>query len=171
MTASTDPMGSTGQTRIVGKGSATAEGPGPYVMAASTLEGDKVLCSDGNEVGKIKEIMLDTHTGRIAYAVMSVGGFLGIGDKLLAIPWNALTLDTDRKCFQLSVPSDTVKNAPGFDKNHWPAMADVAWANELHDYYGSAPYWRASRGDMTSGGIEDTGSMESGTLPGGDLPH
>lgn len=126
MSISPDPLGSKGETRIIGKGSATAEGPGPYVMAASTLEGDKVMCSDGEEVGKIKEIMLDVYTGRIAYAVMSVGGFLGIGDKLLAIPWNALTLDTDRKCFQLSVSSDTVKNAPGFDKDHWPAMADVA---------------------------------------------
>ncbi|CAN7610874.1 PRC-barrel domain-containing protein [Trinickia sp. LjRoot230] len=141
MSISPDPLGSKGEARIIGKGSATAAGPGPYVMAAGTLEGDKVMCSDGKEVGKIKEIMLDVYTGRIAYAVMSVGGFLGIGDKLLALPWNALTLDTDRKCFQLSVPSDTVKNAPGFDKDHWPAMADVAWASELHNYYHSAPYW------------------------------
>ena len=80
MTISPDPLGSKGETRIIGKGSETAEGPGPYVMAASTLEGDKVMCSDGKEAGKIKEIMLDVYTGRIAYAVMSVGGFLGIGD-------------------------------------------------------------------------------------------
>ncbi|MEX3958682.1 PRC-barrel domain-containing protein [Trinickia sp. EG282A] len=168
MSTTPDPIGSKGETRIVGKGSAGAEGPGPYVMAASTLEGDKVMCSDGNEVGKIKEIMLDVYTGRIAYAVMSVGGFLGIGDKLLAIPWNALTLDTDRKCFQLGVTSDTVKNAPGFDKNHWPAMADVAWANELHDYYGSAPYWRGAA--QTRGG-DEAGAPLGDTPLGDDLPH
>lgn len=141
MSLSPDPMSSRGGTRIVGEGSASADGPGPYVMAASTLDGDKVMSSDGDDVGKIKEIMLDVYTGRIAYAVMSSGGFLGIGDKLLAIPWNALTLDTDRKCFLLSVSSETVKNAPGFDKDHWPAMADAAWASDLHEYYGSSPYW------------------------------
>lgn len=165
MSTSSDPLGGKGATPVVGKGSASAEGPGPYVMAASTLEGDKVMCSDAEEAGKIKEIMLDVFSGRIAYAVMSVGGFLGIGDKLLAIPWNALTLDTDRKCFQLSVPSEAVKNAPGFDKDHWPSMADVTWASELHNYYGSAPYWNAGRQD-----VRTTGAAP-GTLPEDDLPH
>ncbi|MEA3120105.1 MAG: hypothetical protein QOI13_3375 [Paraburkholderia sp.] len=165
MSTSSDPLGNKGETRIVGKGSASSEGPGPYVMAASTLEGDKVMCTDGKEVGKIKEIMLDVFSGRIAYAVMSVGGFLGIGDKLLAIPWNALTLDTDRKCFQLSAPSESVKNAPGFDKDHWPSMADVTWANELHNYYGSAPYWNAGRENVRTTGLAP------GAAPEDDLPH
>jgi sporulation protein YlmC with PRC-barrel domain len=165
MSISSDPTGSQGETRIVGKGSATAEGPGPFVMAASTLEGDKVMSSDGKDVGKIKEIMLDVQTARIAYAVMSVGGFLGIGDKLLAIPWNALTLDTDHKCFRLSVPSETVKNAPGFDKDHWPAMADMTWATALHDYYGSAPYWDADTERQGQTGIGP------GTIRDEDLPH
>jgi sporulation protein YlmC with PRC-barrel domain len=171
MSISPDPTGSQSETRIVGKGSATAEGPGPYVMAASTLEGDKVLSSDGDDVGKIKEIMLDVHTGRIAYAVMSVGGFLGIGDKLLAIPWNALALDTDRKCFQLSVPSETVKNAPGFDKDHWPAMADMTWATELHSYYGSAPYWDAGSDTLTGRDTLGGTGVGPGTVRDEDLPH
>ncbi len=153
MTISPDPIGSSGETRILGKGSATAEGPGPYVMAASTLDGDKVVSSDGEDVGKIKEIMLDVYTGRIAYAVLSSGGFLGIGDKLLAIPWSALTLDTDRKCFLLTATADKVKNAPGFDKDHWPAMADVAWASELHGYYGSSPYWDSNMGRVETTGV------------------
>jgi hypothetical protein len=139
-------------------------------MAASTLEGDRVMCSDGEDVGKIKEIMLDVSAGRIAYAVMSVGGFLGIGDKLLAIPWNALALDTDRKCFLLSVPSETVKSAPGFDKDQWPSMADVTWATEIHSYYGSRPYW----GDeVRRTGVPGTlpGGVSGTTLPGDELPH
>ncbi|OXH87416.1 photosystem reaction center subunit H, partial [Burkholderia multivorans] len=73
-----------GQTRIVGKGAATADGPGPDVMAADTLEGNKVYTTDGDDVGKIKDIMLDVRSGRVAYAVLSSGGLLGIGDKLLA---------------------------------------------------------------------------------------
>lgn len=64
--------------RIVGKGSASADGPGPDVMAAATLDGNKVISSDGEDIGKIKDIMLDVGSGRIAYAVLSSGGFLGI---------------------------------------------------------------------------------------------
>src|SRR6185437_6789 len=124
-TSTTDTTGARQGARIVGKGSETAAGPGPEVMAASTLDGDKILSTDGDEVGKVKDIMLDVQAGRIAYVVMSSGGFLGIGDKLLAIPWNALTLDTTRKCFLVSLSSEKIKNAPGFDKQHWPSMADA----------------------------------------------
>ncbi len=134
-----------GQARIVGKGRATANGPGPDVMAANTLEGNKVYTADGDDVGRIKHIMLDVRTGRIAYAVLSSGGLLGIGDKLLAIPWSALTLDTDRKRFLLSVAAELIRHAPGFDKDHWPAMADPQWADTLHQYYGRAPYWIAEQ--------------------------
>jgi sporulation protein YlmC with PRC-barrel domain len=133
--------------RIVGKGNEAASGPGPDVMAASTLDGDKILSTDGEEVGKVKDIMLDVQAGRIAYVVMSSGGFLGIGDKLLAIPWNALTLDTTRKCFLVALSSERIKNAPGFDKQHWPSMADTTWATSVHQYYGREPYWRSLGAD------------------------
>ncbi|WP_042338844.1 PRC-barrel domain-containing protein [Paraburkholderia ferrariae] len=137
------PSPSSGGTgaRILGKGHSTAAGPGPDVMAASTLDSDRVLSSDGEEVGKIKDIMLDVQSGRVAYAVLASGGFLGIGNKLLAIPWSALTLDTSRKCFLLDVSAERVKAAPGFDKDQWPTMADPDWAATLHEYYGADPYW------------------------------
>lgn len=135
----TAPRGGNG-ARIVGR-EPSGTGPGPDVMAASTLDSDRVLSSDGAEVGKVKEIMLDVESGRIAYMVMSSGGFLGVGDKLLAVPWNALTLDTDRKCFVVALNSERVKNAPGFDKGHWPSMADRTWASSVHQYYGREPYW------------------------------
>jgi sporulation protein YlmC with PRC-barrel domain len=128
-------------TQIVGSSRETTQGPGPEVMAAATLDGDRVLSADGNDIGKLKDIMLDVRSGRIAYAVLSSGGFLGIGDKLLAIPWSALTLDANRKCFLLSMSSERVKNAPGFDRNHWPSMADATWASSIHQYYGREPYW------------------------------
>jgi sporulation protein YlmC with PRC-barrel domain len=126
---------------IVG-GRADGSGPGPEVMAADTLEGDDVFASDGEKIGDIKDIMIDVPTGRVAYAVMSAGGFLGLGEKLFAIPWSALTLDADRKCFLLDASSDQVKNAPGFDKDHWPSMADTTWATEIHNYYGQRNYWQ-----------------------------
>jgi sporulation protein YlmC with PRC-barrel domain len=127
--------------RILKHGPDTSIGPGPYVMGASTLDGDQVVSVEGDEVGKIKDIMLDVQSGRIAYAVMSSGGRLGIGDKLLAIPWDALTLDAVHKCFVLALPAERVKNAPGFDKRHWPSMADRSWATAVHEYYGREPYW------------------------------
>ena len=115
--------------------------PGPRIMAADTLEGDKVRNAAGEDVGKIEHIMLDVSTGRVAYAVLSFGGFLGMGDKLFAIPWRALTLDTKEKCFVLDAGKEHLKRAHGFDKDHWPSMADETWARSVHTYYGSAPYW------------------------------
>jgi len=73
---------------------------------------------------------------------MSSGGFLGIGDKLLALPWAALTLDTTQKCFLLNVSGERVKTAPGFDKDHWPSMADIGWATTVHEYYGARAHWQ-----------------------------
>ncbi|MEX3931546.1 PRC-barrel domain-containing protein [Paraburkholderia phymatum] len=146
---------------IVGTGRSGSTGPGPDVMAAATLDGDKVLSADGNDIGKIRDIMLDVRSGRIAYAVLSSGGFLGIGDKLLAIPWSALTLDADRKCFLLDMPTESVKNAPGFDKDHWPPMADATWATLVHQYYGCAPYWH--RSESAGGGEFGTGDIPPGS--------
>lgn len=131
-----------GSAGIVGAENDVRNGPGPEVMAANTLEGNDVVNNQGEDLGKIKEIMLDVMGGRIAYAVLSSGGFLGMGDKLFAIPWGALILDTDRKCFILDVDKDRLKNAPGFDKDHWPSMADTTWANEIHAYYGQRGYWQ-----------------------------
>ncbi|NMG35152.1 PRC-barrel domain containing protein [Azoarcus sp. TTM-91] len=134
-----------GNPAIVGAETDIPNGPGPEVMAASTLEGDDVVNRLGEDLGKIKEIMIDVPSGRVAYAVLSSGGFLGLGDKLFAIPWSALTLDVNRKCFVLDVDADRLKNAPGFDKDHWPSMADTTWANEVHAYYGQRAYWQPDR--------------------------
>ncbi|MFL9966277.1 PRC-barrel domain-containing protein [Paraburkholderia sediminicola] len=129
---------------IVGMG--VGDGPGPDVMAASTLDGNTVMSSDGEHVGKISAIMLDVRGGRIAYAVLSSGGFLGVGDTLHAIPWSALTPDTDDRCFVLDVPAERIKNAPGFDKDNWPSMADMQWSTSVYEYYNRSPYWSATRG-------------------------
>ena len=127
--------------RVVPAADEDHAGPGPRVMAASTLAGDDVLDASGDKLGTLNEIMLDVPSGRIAYAVLSSGGFLGIGDKLFAIPWRALTLDDENKCFRLDVSNDRMEEAPGFDKDHWPTMADESWAREVHTYYRVRPYW------------------------------
>ena len=144
--AGTSTTGLTGNQRQGARITGTAHlndhsGPGPEIMAASSFEGEDVVNGLGEELGEIKEIMLDVRSGRIAYAVLSAGGFLGIGDKLFAIPWGTLTLNTDKKCFILDIDKERLKNAPGFDKDHWPSMAGDQWANDLHSYYGVRPYW------------------------------
>jgi sporulation protein YlmC with PRC-barrel domain len=128
--------------RIEGGGQyENASGPGPTLMTASTLEGDRVVNRQGEDLGEIDEIMLDVPRGRIAYAVMSSGGFLGLGDKLFAIPWSALTLDTDNKWFVLDVDKQRLQDAPGFDKDNWPNTADAEFDARVHSYYGARPYW------------------------------
>jgi sporulation protein YlmC with PRC-barrel domain len=116
-------------------------GPGPEVMDAATLHGDSVVNAAGNDLGKIEAIMLDVTSGRIAYAVLSFGGIFGIGTKLFAIPWSALTLDAAQKRFVLNATKEQLGNAPGFDKDHWPSMADQSWAAAVHTYYQVKPYW------------------------------
>jgi sporulation protein YlmC with PRC-barrel domain len=112
--------------------------PGPALMGANTLLGNDVYNKAGEDLGDIKEFMIDMATGRIAYAVLSFGGILGLGDKLFAVPWSALTLDTAAKRFTLDAPKDSLKDAPGFDKAHWPSMSDKTWAGRLHQFYGAA---------------------------------
>ncbi|MFM0198074.1 PRC-barrel domain-containing protein [Paraburkholderia strydomiana] len=121
------------------------DGPHPDVMAASTLDDTRVMSSDGEHVGKISDIMLDVQSGRVAYAVLAEGGFLGICSTLHAVPWSALMLDTDEKCFFVDMTAEEIRNEPGFDKDHWPSMADAQWGATVHQYYNRAPYWSAAR--------------------------
>jgi sporulation protein YlmC with PRC-barrel domain len=123
------------QDGIIGTVSSTG-GPGPKVMAADTLTGEKVVNQAGEPLGEITHIMLDLVNGTIAYAVLSFGGFLGLGEKLFAIPWHSLALDVDDKWFVLNIDKERLRGAPGFPKDQWPSMSDPAWAAEVHAYYG-----------------------------------
>jgi hypothetical protein len=114
----------------------TQGGPGPSLMGADTLIGNDVYNTADESLGTIKELMIEMSTGKIDYAVLSYGGFLGMGDRLFAVPWQALKLDTQNKRFTLNASKDQLKNAPGFDKDHWPVMADTSWASDVHKFYG-----------------------------------
>ena len=118
-----------------GAGPTGKRGPGPELMGANTLVGNDVYNLQGVDIGDIKEIMLDMRTGSVSYAVLSFEPFLSMGEKLFAVPWNALKLDIQRKRFTLDVAKDRLKDAPGFDKNDWPDMADQVWQDELRRYY------------------------------------
>lgn len=115
------------------------EGPGPELMGANTLNGNDVYNEKDEDLGDIKEIMLNMRTGRISYAVLSYGGFLTLGEKLFAVPWEALKLDTVNKRFVLNVDKERLESAPGFDKDDWPDMADTTWAERVNSFYGIKP--------------------------------
>ncbi len=109
------------------------------LLSAGSLIGDEVTNSKDEKLGKIEEIMLDIQRGKVGYAVLASGGFLGIGDRLHAVPWDALQIDTRNKRFILDVATDRLKDSPGFDKDDWPDMADPTWENEVHSFYGTQP--------------------------------
>lgn len=113
----------------------------PEVLSAGTLIGDNVRNYEGEDLGKLEEIMIDLDEGRVAYAVLSFGGFLGMGNKLFAIPWEALTVDTENEEIVLNVQKEVLENAPGFDKDNWPKTTDRQWLVEVYSYYGYDPYW------------------------------
>jgi sporulation protein YlmC with PRC-barrel domain len=115
----------------------------PHVLSATTMIGDKVVSPNGEDLGTLKELMIDLDEGRVNYAVLSFGGFLGMGDKLFAIPWEALTLNAEDHSFILNVDKEKLENAPGFDKDNWPdeAQYEAGWLLDLYNYYGYTPYW------------------------------
>lgn len=114
----------------------------PVLLSASTINGTPVVNEAGEDLGKIEDIMIDLTSGRIAYAVLSFGGLLGFGDKLFAIPWEALYVNTEEENILVDLDKEILENAPGFDKDNWPDHSDHAWLVQVYEYYGYHPYWR-----------------------------
>ncbi len=105
---------------------------------ASKIIGANVKNANGDDLGKIEDFVVDPTTGQTKYAVLSFGGFLGIGDKWFAIPWHALQTQRDSNekfHFVLHVSKERLKNAPGFDKDSWPEVGNPQWASEVDTYY------------------------------------
>ena len=79
--------------------------------------------------------MVDVSSGKIEYAVLSFGGFLGVGDKYFAVPFNQLQVDFENECMILDVDKERLENAPGFDKEDWPDFANPSFRNSVDSYY------------------------------------
>jgi sporulation protein YlmC with PRC-barrel domain len=107
------------------------------ILSATTLTGDSVKNRAGEDLGNIEDFMLDVDQGDVQYAVLSFGGFMGMGDKLFAVPMKAMTLNRDDKCFVLDVNKEQLKDAPGFDKHNWPNWADPEFRTSIASYYGT----------------------------------
>ena len=105
-------------------------------LSASTLMSNPVCNSEGEDLGKIEDFLIDLDTGCIVYAVISFGGSLGFADKLFAIPWVSLRVDREAKCFWLDIDQETLEKAPGFDKDHWPEPQDFGIVTTVYKFYG-----------------------------------
>src|ERR1043166_196752 len=117
------------------------------LIRGNTFIGADVENPQGQNLGDIKDGVSYRASGRIAYAVVSFGGFLGMGEKLFAVPWGAFTQPKpDKETFVLDVDKERLKNAPGFDAHNWPQMASREWVTSLYSYYNVPPYWTASTG-------------------------
>ena len=113
----------------------------PKVLSASTLKRDRVTNVDGEDLGRVEEIMLDLESGRIAYVVLSFGSHVRGDDKLFAVPWEVLSISHHDKKFILNVSKETLKEAPGFDKDDWPDSSELSWLAEIYACYDCVPYW------------------------------
>ena len=132
------------------------------LMKGSTFIGADVENPQGQDLGDIKDVVIDRSTGRIAYAVVSFGGFLGLGEKLFAIPWGAFSqAANDKDTFILDVSKERLSNAPGFDQNNWPQMASRDWVSNLYTYYNVPPYWTATTASpMTSATVKSVDTAQ-----------
>ena len=106
------------------------------ILSSTSITGTHVTNQKGENLGEIKDLMIDTETGTVNYAVLSFGGFLGLGDKYFAIPFEAFTVNTTTEKFVLNVTKDRLESAPGFDKNSWPKTSDHNYWNSLYKHYG-----------------------------------
>ncbi len=140
------------------------EGDYRRVLTADTLEGTRVVNGAREDLGKVQDIMIDLEEGRVAYVVLSFGGFLGMGDKLFAVPWDRVRVDQDEKELIFDIDRETLERAPGFDRDNWPDFADPTLGREIYNYYGSQPYWDTDTTTLTG---TDPTSVTGGTTGSG----
>ncbi len=110
------------------------------VISASKVQGTDVRNAQGENLGHIEDVVIDKTSGKIAYAVLSFGGFLGMGDKHFALPWSTLTYSIDQEAYLLNIDKETLKRAPGYDDTS-SDLSDETWGQAIHDHYKVSPYW------------------------------
>jgi sporulation protein YlmC with PRC-barrel domain len=120
-------------------GSAAQDVSFPLYKLHTVLD-QAVETQQGKDVGHIKEVVLEAATGDVAFAIVAFGGVLGLGDKLVALPWWALQASAADRPFRLQITEEQLKNAPSFNEDQWPDMEARHWRDAIHAYYGRAPY-------------------------------
>jgi sporulation protein YlmC with PRC-barrel domain len=126
-----------------------SSGSAPRLLAAGALKGSRVGNFAGQDLGKVDDLVIDVNTGRPGYVIVAMGGFLGIGDKLFAVPWELFTVRASDHEFLLDIEKQMLLDAPSFERSKWPDMSDAKWTAELHSHFAQKPYWNS---DITPAG-------------------
>lgn len=127
--------------RVSTRGYTSASKRDAILLGTTSFYGDSVYDVAGKFLGEIEELVLDIHTGRVAYALIAVGGFLGMGRKLFAVPWGAVSVDRAYQRCIIKIDLERLIDAPSIDGDLFPRMADPSWATAVHAYFGCKPYW------------------------------
>jgi hypothetical protein len=122
-------------TTTAAEGGSVATDETDRLIASDKVEGTAVYNRAGERLGDVYNFMVDKYSGRVAYAVMSFGGFLGIGEKYHPLPWKVLTYDTGLSGYVVDLDEETLRGAPSFDRDEVPDWGSRDWGTRVHDYY------------------------------------
>ncbi|HEX4110890.1 MAG TPA: PRC-barrel domain-containing protein [Stellaceae bacterium] len=111
------------------------------LIASDKIEGTAVYNRQDERLGTVHNFMVDKSTGHVAYAVMSFGGFLGMGESYHPLPWKVLTYDTRRGGFVVDLDASKLKKAPSYSAGNIPNWSDRTYGNRVDQFYGTTPYW------------------------------
>ena len=107
------------------------------LISADKVQGTNLYSRDGDDLGEVESIMIDKPTGKVAYAVVAFGGFLGIGQQRRALPWSVLHYDTRQNGYVIDAGNDVIRATPAINENY----GDRTWGSKLHEHFGVPPYW------------------------------
>jgi sporulation protein YlmC with PRC-barrel domain len=115
--------------------------PSGRLIGATQVQGTAVYNTAGEKFGSIEDVMIDKISGRIAYAVLSFGGFLGVGGRYYPLPWEKLTYDKAQGGYVVDVDRATLEGAPSYADEQAASWDDQAWGKQVYEHYGARPYW------------------------------
>jgi hypothetical protein len=113
------------------------------LISSDKVAGTDVYNTAGDSLGEIHDVMIDKRSGKIAYAVMSFGGFLGMGERYHPLPWSTLKYDTGQGGYVVGLTKEQLEKAPTYASNESPAWGDRSYEEKIHSYYQTQPYWAA----------------------------
>lgn len=119
----------------------TLETSANRLISSDRVEGTNVYNGQGDRLGSVDCVMLDKQQGKVAYAVMSFGGFLGIGEKRHPLPWQTLTYDEQKDGYVVNLTRDQLEQAPTLDWGDYDRLKDRAYGASVYSHYGQTPYW------------------------------
>jgi sporulation protein YlmC with PRC-barrel domain len=115
--------------------------PSGHMIAAKQVQGTTVYNTGLEQLGSVEDVMIDKASGRIAYAVLSYGGFLGIGDRYYPLPWEKLNYNTEMGGYVVDIDRDVLEGAPSYTDTRTASWADESWSRGIYTYYGVQPFW------------------------------